>query len=184
MKSVRVIYLLLMSILLSLSGCGDQGDAEMTAWMAGVQKQARIPVEKIDEIKKFVPMDYTENKSIDPYNPQKLLTAIAKMQTQSGSPLQPNMQRPREALEAYPVDAIKMVGTLKKANLRYALLQIDKAVFSVKIGNYVGQDFGMVTNITDNAVELRESIQEFSGAWVERKTKIVMQEEKNDTVKK
>ncbi len=71
-----------------------------------------------------------------------------------------------------------MVGTLEKPGLSYALLQVDKSVFQAKVGNYVGQNLGMITNITDVAVELKEIVQDASGDWVERKATLELQETK------
>jgi type IV pilus assembly protein PilP len=69
-----------------------------------------------------------------------------------------------------------MVGTLTKPGLTYALLQTDKSVFQVKVGNYVGQNLGMVTRITDSEVDIKEVIQDASGEWVEREAKLELQE--------
>jgi type IV pilus assembly protein PilP len=71
-----------------------------------------------------------------------------------------------------------MVGTLQKPGLNYALLQVDRSIFHVKVGNYIGQNFGMVTRITDTEVELREIVRDASGEWVERMAKLELQENK------
>jgi type IV pilus assembly protein PilP len=71
-----------------------------------------------------------------------------------------------------------MVGTLEKPGLSYALLQVDKAVFQAKVGNYVGQNFGMITRITDTEVEVREIVRDAAGEWTERKAKLELQESK------
>ena len=64
-----------------------------------------------------------------------------------------------------------MVGTLRKPGLNYALLQAEKTIYKVKVGNYVGQNLGMVIGISDAAVEIKEVVQDASGDWVERKAK-------------
>jgi type IV pilus assembly protein PilP len=73
---------------------------------------------------------------------------------------------------------LKMVGTLQKPGLSYALLQTDKTIFQAKVGNYVGQNFGMITKISDSEVELKEIVQDAAGDWVERKAKLELQETK------
>lgn len=158
-----------------LVGCGDNGVQELQGWMADVKLHTRAFIPPLTQPKRFVPFSYVGNASIDPFDANKLLVILAKMQANS-SGLQPNLERRREALENYPLDTVKMVGTLKKVGLSYALLQIDKTVFPVKLGNYVGQNFGMVTRITDTEVTLKEIVQDASGEWVEREAKLVLQE--------
>jgi type IV pilus assembly protein PilP len=69
-----------------------------------------------------------------------------------------------------------MVGTLEKAGLSYALVQVDRSVYQAKVGNYIGQNFGMVTNITETEIEIKEIVQDASGEWVERQAKLELQE--------
>ena len=81
-------------------------------------------------------------------------------------------------METYPLESIKYVGQLSKVKLTYALLLTpDNGVQQVKVGNYVGQNFGMVTKITDSEVELKEIVQdELSGDWIERVSNLPLQE--------
>ncbi|MEO8408461.1 MAG: pilus assembly protein PilP, partial [Oxalobacteraceae bacterium] len=73
---------------------------------------------------------------------------------------------------------VKMVGTLQKPGLSYALLQVDKTVYQIKAGNYVGQNFGMVTKVTETVIEIKEVVQDASGEWTERQAKLELQESK------
>ena len=145
--------------------------------MDGVRQQTRVSIPKLSPPKKFTPFLYLAKNTMDPYNPGKLAIAFAKLQSNS-SGLKPDVERRRESLEAFPLDTLKMVGTLQKPGLNYALIQADKIVFQVKSGNYMGQNFGMVTGITETAVELKEIVQDASGEWVERKAKLELQETK------
>jgi type IV pilus assembly protein PilP len=161
-----------------LAGCGDGGLQEVKEWMREVRSQTPVSVPKISEPKKFVPFSYSGKDEFDPYNPAKLSAALAKMQVNSGSGLKPDLERRKEPLESYPLDSIKMVGTLEKPGLSYALLQVDKVVFQAKVGNYIGQNFGMITRITDTEVEIKEIVRDPSGEWTERKAKLELQENK------
>lgn len=161
-----------------VAGCGDSGEQEVRTWMNETRSQARVSVPKLIEPKKFTPFLYSQKGEIDPFNPVKLQVALARQQSATSSKLRPNMERRREALEAYPMDSLKMVGTLQSRDLRFALIEVDKLVFQVKIGNYMGQNFGMVTRITDNEVELKEVVQDAGGEWTERKAKLELQESK------
>jgi type IV pilus assembly protein PilP len=160
-----------------LSGCSDSG-VELQQWMQETKQQTKVSIPKLSEPKKFIPFLYDSKASIDPYNPKKLLVALARAQGNSSSMLKPDMDRRREPLESYPLDTLKMVGTLEKPGLVFALLQADKVVFQAKVGNYVGQNFGMITKITDTGVELKDIVQDASGDWVERQAKLELQENK------
>jgi type IV pilus assembly protein PilP len=163
---------------LALSGCDDGENQEVRQWMEEVRQQTKVNVPKLSEPKKFLPFNYTARDSVDPYNPSKLEIALAKAKGNSNSALKPDMERRREPLESYPLDTLRMVGTLQKPGINYALIQADKTVFHLKVGNYIGQNFGMITNITETEVELKEVVQDASGEWVERQAKLELQENK------
>ncbi len=164
--------------LLTLSACGDAGIQEVKTWMEDVRRQTPVTVQKLPEPKKFAPFVYGGKNEADPYSPAKLSAALAKLQTNSSSQIKPDLERRKDPLESYPLDSIKMVGTLEKPGLSYALLQVDKSVFQVKVGNYIGQNFGMITRIGDAEVELKEIVRDAAGDWTERKAKLELQESK------
>ncbi|MDB5841286.1 MAG: pilus assembly protein PilP [Herminiimonas sp.] len=169
---------LIVMLLSALAGCGDSGVQEVQQWMDETKRQTRIVIPKLSEPKTFTPFIYGGKSAVDPYSPAKLAVALAKQKSSSESAFKPNLDRRREPLEAYPLDNLKMVGTLRKAGASYALLQADKSLFQVKVGNYIGQNFGMVTKITESEVELKEIVQDASGEWVERNAKLELQESK------
>lgn len=169
---------LLVVATLALSGCEEGGIEDVQQWMNETRQQTRVNVPKLSEPKKFLPFTYSQNDSIDPYNPNKLAIALAKSKGNSTGVLKPDMDRRREALESYPLDTLRMVGTLQKPGINYALVQADNIVFHLKVGNYIGQNFGMITNITETEVELKEIVQDASGEWVERQAKLELQESK------
>ncbi|HEY8606937.1 MAG TPA: pilus assembly protein PilP [Noviherbaspirillum sp.] len=162
----------------ALQGCGDGGVQEVRQWMDEVRQQTPVRVQKVSPPKTFTPFTYEAKNEPDPYSPAKLAVALAKSQGTSSSPIKPDLDRRREVLESFPLDTISMVGTLQKPGLSYALLQVDKAVYQVKVGNYVGQNFGIVTRITDTEVELKEVVRDAAGEWTERKAKLELQETK------
>jgi type IV pilus assembly protein PilP len=80
------------------------------------------------------------------------------------------MNRRKEPLEAYPLEQLKMVGTLSQAGITYALVRAEKTLYRVKKGNYLGQNFGLITEITDTEVKLKEIVQDTAGDWTERQS--------------
>ncbi len=170
----RLMCISLFGVSALLAGCSQ--DAEVREWMAQAKRETKVFVPKIAEPKTFAPFAYGRKDSVDPFNPVKLSAAIAKLRALSGKGIKPDLERRREPLEQYPLDTVKMVGILQKPGMTYAILQIDKAVFQAKVGNYVGQNFGMITNITETGVDLKEIVQDASGEWVERKARLELQE--------
>ena len=163
---------------LLLAGCGSSSESEVKEWMAQTKRETKVYVPKLTEPKTFAPFAYGRRDSIDPFNPAKLEVALAKMRAKSSSGIKPDMDRPREALEQHPLDTIKMVGTLKKPGLSYAILQVDRLVYQAKVGNYLGQNFGMITGITEEGIDIKEIVQDASGEWAERKARLELQESK------
>lgn len=161
---------------LMLTACGDGGVQEVREWMDETRKQTVVAVPKLTEPKKFTPFVYAAQEDLDPYNPVKLTTALAKLKVNSSSGIEPDLERRREPLESYPLDTLKMVGTLEKPGLNYALLQVEKTLFQAKVGQYVGQNFGMITKITDAEVEIKEIVRDAAGEWTERKATLELQE--------
>ncbi len=176
MKRYQLIRLAVSGLFLAgLFGCGDGGIQDVSAWMKEVRQQTRVSIKPLPEPKKFTPFSYDAKGREDPYSPNKLAVALAKSK-KDGNSIRPDLERRREALESYPLDNLRMVGTLAKPGLTFALLQADKSVFQVKVGNYIGQNLGMIVRITETEVELKEIVQDASGEWVEREAKLELQE--------
>lgn len=159
---------------LTLSGCGNGDTDDVRQWMDQTRAQSRVSIKPLAEPKKFSPFPYDAKGREDPYSPNKLAIALAKSGKSSG--IQPNFDRRSDPLESYPLDMLNMVGTLSKPGMTYALIQVEKAIYQVKVGNYVGKNIGLVTNITDTEVQLKETVQDASGEWVEREAKLELQE--------
>ena len=81
-----------------------------------------------------------------------------------------------EPLEAYPLDSMSMVGSVVKQGRQYALLKVDNLLYQVKVGDYLGQNYGKITKITETDVTLREIVQDAAGEWTERTGSLQLQE--------
>ena len=162
---------------LTLAGCSDSND-ELRQWMADTRKEMRPVTATLTEPKTFEPFIYHDEGDIDPFDPGKVANALKTLSTKSTSGLAPDLNRRREPLEAFPLDTITMVGTLQRPNLRYALLRADNVVYQARVGNYLGQNFGIITRIDENEVDLKEVVQDASGEWVERAATLQLQEKK------
>lgn len=174
MKMLMRVFML--SLLMSLSACGDSGVGELNAWMDQVKKETRVYVPPISEPKIFLPVAYDGDGLIDPFDAAKLLVVFARLKEANDNGLKPNFDRPREALEAYPIDGMTMVGTIESKGIMKALVRVGTTTFAVTVGSYIGQNFGRIIGITDSKVDLVETIQDASGEWVERKATLEKQE--------
>ena len=161
-----------------LAGCGDGDVQEVRDWMKQIERETVPAVKPLPEPKEFVPYAYNPGAAVEPFSDAKLLNEMARVAASSTNPLQPDDSRPREVLEHYPLDTMRMVGTLQKGGASYALVQIDAAIFQVKAGQRIGQNHGLVTRISEGAIDIRETVQDATGDWVERKATIELAESK------
>lgn len=171
--------LLLVSMLLALTACGANGEDELRQWMNEQKSQTRPKVAPISEPKQFKPQDYTQVAAIEPFSNQKLTQALRRESTQAvtnGALIAPELARRKEPLEAFPLDAMALVGSLTKAGQPVALVKVDNLLYQVRPGNYLGQNYGRVMKISETEVTLREIAQDAAGEWIERAATLQLQE--------
>lgn len=161
---------------LILVGCGDSDVREVRTWMDQTKAQTKPAVKPLPAPKEFVPYAYNQAQAPDPFSDAKL-AGPGTMAPQPNA-VQPDLNRPREALENYPLDTMQMVGMMQKAGVSFALVQIERSVYRVRAGQRLGQNFGQVTRVTPAALEIREMVQDAGGDWVERISKLELQESK------
>ncbi|CAN7295717.1 pilus assembly protein PilP [Acidovorax sp. LjRoot66] len=162
-----------------LAGCVSSGEDEVRQWISEERAQAKPRVTPIAEPKQFKPEAYTADVKLEPFNPLKLTQALRRDSTQLASNaalIAPEMARRKEPLEAYPLDTIKMVGSLQKKGQPAALVTADKLLYQVAVGQYLGQSYGRITSINETAIQLREIVQDATGDWIERTTSLELQE--------
>jgi type IV pilus assembly protein PilP len=71
---------------------------------------------------------------------------------------------------------MRMVGSVAKRGEPYALLKVDNLLYQVRLGNYIGQNYGKITQITETDVTYREIVQDAAGEWTERMSSLQLQE--------
>jgi type IV pilus assembly protein PilP len=163
-----------------LAGCSASDVKEVQDWMGQVKKDTRVSVVPIAEPKTFIPFAYTAREQIDPFSPNKLLAELARMAETSDNKFKPDIDRRKEPLENFPLDTFMMVGVIQKAGVNYSLLQVDHALFQVRVGQRIGQNYGLVTGVSETAVNIKEVVQDAGGEWVERLSKLELQESKEN----
>lgn len=160
---------------LALAACSADHD-ELRAWMDQQRREAKPNVTPLQPPKKFDPQPYTAAQAVDPFSGQKLTVALKQEARQPNSLLAAELNRRKEPLEAYPLDSMSMVGSVNRQGRPYALLRVDQLLYQVKVGDYLGQNYGRVTKISETEVALREIVQDAAGEWIERPAALQLQE--------
>jgi len=171
-------FLGLCAAVVGLSGCFGSDQDELRTWMAEQRALVKPNVPPIAEPKKFTPQPYTEAGAIEPFNMQKLTQALRRDSNQPSTSglIAPELTRRKEALEAFPLDSMAMVGSLNRNGQPVALISVDKLLYQVKVGNYLGLNYGKITRITETELALREIVQDAAGEWIERVATLQLQE--------
>jgi type IV pilus assembly protein PilP len=158
-------------MLLGLAGCGSSEQEELQQWMLEQRNATRPRVEPLPEPTKFSPQAYNQEGSVEPFSNQKLTQALKRDSSQAtanAALIAPELSRRKEPLEAYPLDATSMVGSLVKVGQPVALVKVDNLIYQVRVGNYLGQNYGRITKVNETSVALREIVQDAGGEWIER----------------
>lgn len=167
--SLRFAAMLLASLL--LAACSGESHQDLRTWMSEQGKGARGKLDPLPQIKPYDPFAYNAFDLPDPFKPRKIEP------TKGASKLAPDLTRRKEPLEAYPLESLAMVGTLEKNKTVFALVRTpDRDVYQIRTGNYVGQNFGVVTGIDETAIKLKELVQDGAGDWTERSSTLQLQQ--------
>ena len=167
---MRAIVLALVSLVLAACSGGENEDLRM--WMNDVGANIKGKIPPLPQVKPYEPVPYDAGKLIDPFRPSKIGSEQKKS---GGGGVQPDLDRLREPLEAYPLESLKFVGVMTRKKVSYAIIQVDSSLYQVKVGNYVGQNFGVITLISESEVTLKELVQDSAGDWVERSSALLLQ---------
>lgn len=171
--------LLLFFLCALLSACSAEDHEGLKQWMADNTKDLRGNVAKLPEVLPYQPVPYDVESILDPFKPGKIEPESKyKQASGKGGAFQPDFEA-RELrnslLEKYPLESLKMIGYMNVNKRPMAVIFVDEKIKQVKVGDYIGLDFGMVTQISDKEIELRELIQDSAGDWSERKSSLYLQ---------
>jgi type IV pilus assembly protein PilP len=163
MGHLFLLPLVVVSLLLGLSGCGEGEHSDLKQFVENSGKDMRGNVRPLPEVKPFQHFVYDAFDLPDPFKPKKLEPV------KGGGGNRPDLNRRKEALESFPLESLKMVGVLQQGGVSYGLIKSpDNALHRVKAGNYMGQNFGKIADITESEISLKEIIQDSLGDWAER----------------
>jgi type IV pilus assembly protein PilP len=158
-----------------LGACSGSDEQELTEWMAEQRRNTPPKVVDVPAPKKFVPQAFTASETADPYNSQRLTAALRrefKPLVDTSALVKPELARQavlKQPLESVGLEAMQYVGQLIKDGRPVALLRVNGLIYQVRPGDYLGQNFGRITRISDAEISLREIVQDTEGEWSERK---------------
>ena len=161
---------------LAVAACSGERYGDLRQFVKDSDKLPHGRIPPLPEVKAYEPYSYNAFDLIDPFKPRKI--EPPKGAAGSGGALAPDLNRRREPLEAYPLESLRMVGTLEQNKQTFALVKSpDNNLFRVKSGNYAGQNFGLITEISESSLKLKEIVQDSGGDWIERVSVLTLSEE-------
>jgi type IV pilus assembly protein PilP len=166
---------LLVAACSGLVGCGADQD-ELQTWVDQQRREVRPNVPPLIPPKRFDPQPYEQAVAVEPFSSQKLTVALKQEARQPNSLFAGEINRRKEPLEAYPLDSMSMVGSVSKSGQPTALMRVDRLLYQVNVGDYLGQNYGKITKISETEVTLREVVQDAAGEWIERPAALQLQE--------
>lgn len=155
-------------LLLLLSACGGSM-SDLEDYATDVKSRKSGEVDPIPQIVPYSPFTYVASGRRDPF------AALTFARANSDDGLRPDLNRNREPLEEYPLDGLRMVGTIRRRDDRYALVRAaDGIIHRVTTGNYMGQNFGKIIAISDADIQLVELISDGFGGYTEQPANIAL----------
>ena len=170
---------LLVFAALALAACGGDEHGDLKQELSQATKDFRGRVEPLPQVRAYEPVPYTAEGQVDPFRPERIDVAQQRLTSSVGSSrIDKERDRPKEPLEAFPLESIQMLGTITQDKETFALVKAGPNLYRVRKGNYMGQNFGVVTGIDESQIALKELIQDSGGEWVERNSALQLVETK------
>lgn len=158
--------LLILSTCFLVSACSEHDD--LRTWMRDVKNKAikshpEQPVPSINAMATYTPPAYP---GLHAFNAERLLAG--RQHGYDG----PNLNRPKEILETFGLEKLEYVGSIAKAGKTLGLIRVDNHIYTVSIGNHLGQDFGRIVAIQPDRIVLQEMVEDTEGSWQYREGSI------------
>jgi len=163
--------LLMLAAALVLSGC-TRGMSDLRDWVAQEKAKKGAPIPPLPVIKTFETFKYDDQDKRDPFSP-----SAAEVQPSSTGP-RPDQNRAKQPLEMYALDSLKMVGTIGSGAATEGLIKDPTGVIHrMHINEYMGQNYGRITTIKADHIDLVELVSNGNGGWMERPASIALGEQ-------
>lgn len=156
-------------MLLILAGCGASNQDALRDYIKAVKSRPETNIEPLPEVRPYSAFVYSADDLRDPF--VKSNTGDLNNSLPADNGIRPDIDRPREPLESFSLDSLKMIGTLSKQGIPYAII-MDKegVVYRVGLGNYIGQNHGRIEKIEEDNITIKEILPNGVGGWQERES--------------
>jgi len=162
--------------IITLTGCAENNISDLSTFIADVKEKHKGQVEALPVISPYGTHEYTASQLRDPFRPSVSQVKEATLKRSSNG-LKPNQVRNKEALERYTLQSLEMVGIMNNNGQNWAIIKTpDNSVFRVKKGNYIGENNGKISRISESGIDLKEIVADGHGGWIERKNKLSLAE--------
>lgn len=163
------------TMLLGVS-CGGPEHTDLQEYVQRVKAKDRGGIEPLPEIKPYETFTYKPDDRRDPFTP--FAQEAVRQDSPVDSGLRPDTDRKREALEQFSLDSLAFVGHLEKDGILWGLIVApDSTVYRVREGNYIGQNYGEIEEISETEILITEIVSDGSGGWIEREAALTLESE-------
>ncbi|MDO9424623.1 MAG: pilus assembly protein PilP [Methylobacter sp.] len=160
-----------------LAGCGNDDFGDLNRYISEVKARPKQPIKPLPEIKVIEPFMFKPEGLRDPFRPLEQPEQNEGADVSTGSGIRPDTARHKEELESFPLDGLRMVGTIDMKSTLWGLVKAsDGTIYRVKTGNYVGKNYGKIIRIVSDKIELMEIVPDKPGTWREQPTSIALTE--------
>ncbi len=175
-KSLRRLISMAIVSLIALSGCAENDVSDLDTFVTDIKIKYKGQVEVLPVISPYESYYYGLSHSRDPFKPSVSLVKEATIK-RSSSGLRPNEIRNKEGLEKYSLQSLVMVGLMNNNGQNWAIVKApDNSIFRVRKGNYMGENNGKITRISESGINLKEIVPDGRGGWFKRKNKLTLTE--------
>ncbi len=173
--SLAVVSCMVFMVL--LPGCGNDDFADLNHYISEVKAKPKEPIKPLPEIKLIEPFMFKPEGLRDPFKPLEQPEQAEGVDVSTSSGIKPDTTRRKEELEAFPLDGLKMVGTVDMKSSLWGLVKTsDSTIYRVKVGNYMGKNYGKIIRIVSDKIELMEIVPDKPGTWREQPVSITLTE--------
>lgn len=164
---------------LGLVACGDD---DLRAWMSSVSNESKGRIPPLPKVKVYQPVAYNVEDKLDPFSEARIEPKGDGPVTVGDDPNKPDFEARdlrNNILEKYPLETMQMIGYLNINRQPMGAVKLDPTlVKQVKVGDWIGQDFGRVTKVTEQEIEIKEVVEDPSSKeWNERVNTLRLQVE-------
>ncbi|MGR9088624.1 MAG: pilus assembly protein PilP [Gammaproteobacteria bacterium] len=164
-------------LVLMAAGCGNDDFSDLDAFIQTERAKPRGPIEPLPEIKMIEPFIFKPEGLRDPFAPLQQSEQAEGENIGESSGIKPDTTRPKEELEAFSLDSLRMVGTVRMKGGLWGLVKAnDGTIYRVQVGNYMGKNYGKIIRIVSDRIEVMEMISDKPGKWREQQQSLALTE--------